>query len=295
MIIAIPTNNTGHNAEVPSRAQNAAYARYVSNAGFTPVLVPMEASAEIIADMADGLLLAGGIDVDPMYYGYSNQSSNNVDPMKDQAERELLHAFKARGKKVFGICRGMQLIFREYIHAIEDTEDEMYFDYMEHISNHGQGALSVRRSIPTHYVRADMPRLFNAHIDPAIQQLPVNSMHHQVCIFNHGLMHVDAFDLGKKGVKPASGFTPEEPMVTKVGDLRVLAWSLRAVSKPKDKKKYDDYWSIIEAFRIDNWGGENSLLAVQWHPEELNTVELIANFFNGAADDNIPVQIAGAR
>lgn len=296
MIIAIPTNNTGHNAEVPSRTQNAAYSRYVSNAGLTPVLVPMEADAEIIADMADGLLLAGGIDIDPMYYGYANHASHGVDPAKDDAERKLLHAFKARGKKVFGICRGMQLIFREYLHAVEGQDDGLYFDYLENIGGHGQtGSLSVRRSIPSHYVRTDMPNLFNANIEPAIQNLPVNSMHHQACVFNHGLLHVDTYNLDQKGVKPPENFVASEPMVTKVGPMRVLSWSLRSVQAPKTANKYGDYWSIIEAFRIDNWDGNNNLMGVQWHPEELNTVELLANFFVDQEDADLPLEIGKAK
>lgn len=59
----------------------------------------------------DGLILQGGADIDPSLYG--EQSSPAVGPTdraRDRFELELLHAFAACGKPVFGICRGMQLI-----------------------------------------------------------------------------------------------------------------------------------------------------------------------------------------
>ena len=75
MIIAIPTNNSGK--EIEQRNQNAAYIKWVTNAGYTPILVPMEANINDIVKISDGLLLAGGIDIDPIYYGYDNSSSFN--------------------------------------------------------------------------------------------------------------------------------------------------------------------------------------------------------------------------
>jgi putative glutamine amidotransferase len=62
-------------------------------------------------DALDGLILQGGADVDPKAYGET--ASNTVGPVdvtRDRFELELLRAFVAAGKPVFGICRGMQLI-----------------------------------------------------------------------------------------------------------------------------------------------------------------------------------------
>jgi putative glutamine amidotransferase len=59
----------------------------------------------------DGLILQGGADVDPKTYGET--ASNTVGPidvMRDRFELDLLRAFVAAGKPVFGVCRGMQLI-----------------------------------------------------------------------------------------------------------------------------------------------------------------------------------------
>lgn len=62
-------------------------------------------------DALDGLILQGGADVDPRAYGET--ASNTIGPIdvaRDRFELELLRAFVAASKPVFGICRGMQLI-----------------------------------------------------------------------------------------------------------------------------------------------------------------------------------------
>ena len=293
-IIAIPTNNSDEFSEVPKRAQNAAYVKYAQACGFTPILVPMEADPDEIADIADVLLLAGGIDVDPMYYGMPNNGSVYTNPDKDASERNLLHAFRLRGKKTFAICRGMQLVFREYVHMLGDVEEAAFFDYIENIGGHGQTSmLHARRSIPSHYVKADMSALFNSPMKPRYQMLPVNSMHHQACVFNHGELHEKVFPakpVGTKGSRFPKGFNASEPFITKVGNLEVLAWSLRSVEKPKNEKRIEDHWCIIESFRISDWGGD--ILAVQWHPEELKTYELLNNFMNSDSTETAPMVLS---
>lgn len=58
----------------------------------------------------DGLLLAGGDDIDPARFGEENRGSRDIDPARDRAEFALLDAFCAAGKPVMGICRGHQVI-----------------------------------------------------------------------------------------------------------------------------------------------------------------------------------------
>ena len=276
-IIAIPTNNTGFKSETPGRGQNAAYSKYVAAAGFTPILVPMEANLNEIASVADGLLLAGGVDIDPLHYGFSNFASYNVDPRKDAAERGLFHAFRQLNKPVFGICRGFQLIFREYI-AVAEMEAN-YLEYMEHAGKHAQGDLNVRRSIPTHMVRVNTEGLYGEAVEGnPLKMQPVNSMHHQVAIYNHGMVHKEA------GID-MKNLDRNEPVIHEVGNFELVAWTLRGVQQPVYNKKpdYDNYWCIIEAMRIHNWGG--AIMGVQWHPEELQDGRLLKNFFtppNGA-------------
>lgn len=58
----------------------------------------------------DGLILAGGGDVEPALYGQKNCGSTGLDPARDRAELALLDAFAAAGKPVLGICRGHQVV-----------------------------------------------------------------------------------------------------------------------------------------------------------------------------------------
>ena len=53
----------------------------------------------------DGLLLAGGEDVDPALFGQENQGSRGIDRARDQAELALLDAFCGAGKPVLEIGR----------------------------------------------------------------------------------------------------------------------------------------------------------------------------------------------
>lgn len=58
----------------------------------------------------DGLILAGGGDIDPSLFGQKNCGSRQVDFFRDRAELALLDAFAAAGKPVLGICRGHQVV-----------------------------------------------------------------------------------------------------------------------------------------------------------------------------------------
>jgi putative glutamine amidotransferase len=62
-------------------------------------------------DLLDGLMLQGGADVCPTMYGQQPLRPEwNGDIVRDRYEVELIEAFVAAGKPVFGICRGHQLI-----------------------------------------------------------------------------------------------------------------------------------------------------------------------------------------
>ena len=63
------------------------------------------------AQYLDGLVLQGGTDVSPQFYGEEPLHPDWAgDRMRDAYEMELLHEFMEWGKPVLGICRGMQLI-----------------------------------------------------------------------------------------------------------------------------------------------------------------------------------------
>ena len=60
--------------------------------------------------LLDGLLLAGGDDMDPALFGQANRGSRGIDRARDEAELALLDAFFGAGKPVLAICRGHQVV-----------------------------------------------------------------------------------------------------------------------------------------------------------------------------------------
>ena len=61
-------------------------------------------------DECAGLLLPGGIDIDPMRYGQRAEPATEYDTGLDALQLEVLYRFLKAKKPVFGICRGHQLI-----------------------------------------------------------------------------------------------------------------------------------------------------------------------------------------
>src|SRR5215204_6054329 len=79
-----------------------------------PVTLPPSLSfraAEALFDGLDGLLLSGGPDLDPGYYGEEPiPELGTTIPEWDALEMALLRLALKRGMPIFGICRGMQIL-----------------------------------------------------------------------------------------------------------------------------------------------------------------------------------------
>lgn len=87
-------------------ADPANYIRAVERAGGSPCAAYLPRP-----DLSyDGLILAGGGDVEPSLFGRKNCGSRNIDLCRDKAELALLDSFAAAGKPVLGICRGHQVV-----------------------------------------------------------------------------------------------------------------------------------------------------------------------------------------
>lgn len=68
--------------------------------------------ARVIALLAeaDGLLLTGGGDVDPRFYGGDPDAALLVNRQRDELEIALIDEARTRGIPVLGICRGCQIL-----------------------------------------------------------------------------------------------------------------------------------------------------------------------------------------
>ena len=88
-----------------------AYAESVARAGGVPVWLSRTADPATLAQVLDGVVIAGGQDVDPRLYGSTpGPRSTVLDPERDAFECELVRACLRHSRPVLGICRGIQLV-----------------------------------------------------------------------------------------------------------------------------------------------------------------------------------------
>ncbi|MBV9534391.1 MAG: gamma-glutamyl-gamma-aminobutyrate hydrolase family protein [Solirubrobacterales bacterium] len=91
------------------------YVAAVQKAGGLALMVPpdprLEQNPRELLDLGDGLMLAGGRDIDPTAYGHEpHPETSDPIPERDRAEIALVRGAAARDMPVLGICRGMQLL-----------------------------------------------------------------------------------------------------------------------------------------------------------------------------------------
>ncbi len=61
-------------------------------------------------ERCDALLLPGGGDVHPRFFGQDIDGARDIDEARDEYELALFRRFFDAGKPILGICRGLQLI-----------------------------------------------------------------------------------------------------------------------------------------------------------------------------------------
>lgn len=91
------------------------YVAAVQRAGGAAVLLPVDAGwiedPDGVLERLDGLVLAGGADVDPASYGAEpHAETRGMLAERDACEIALYEAALKRGLPVLGICRGLQII-----------------------------------------------------------------------------------------------------------------------------------------------------------------------------------------
>ncbi|MEV5932736.1 gamma-glutamyl-gamma-aminobutyrate hydrolase family protein [Streptomyces sp. NPDC052079] len=91
----------------------AGYPRLVQRAGGLAAMLPPDAPERAAATVArlDGLVIAGGSDVEPVHYGAEPDPRTGPPARaRDAWELALIEAALDRGVPLLGICRGMQLL-----------------------------------------------------------------------------------------------------------------------------------------------------------------------------------------
>jgi len=105
-----PQDKQGRGASVVSQS----YLRALEMAGGAPMPIPITSQEDTLRALygrIDGLLLAGGVDIDPSHYGESpHPALGEVDERRDWVELALTRWALADGLPVLGICRGIQTL-----------------------------------------------------------------------------------------------------------------------------------------------------------------------------------------
>ncbi|MDR6867370.1 putative glutamine amidotransferase [Microbacterium resistens] len=182
--------------DVPADLLPSDYAQAVEQAGGVPVLLPpvaSDAAAAAVLDRLDGLLIAGGADINPSRYG--QQPDPHVVTWyddRDAWELWLLGEADRLRLPVLGICRGMQMMAVSAGGAlVQHLPDVVGHD------EHAGGASSYRGTA----VRVEGGRL-GALVPP---ETTVPSHHHQAVAEHPGFRAVAHDDDGVLQAMEADG------------------------------------------------------------------------------------------
>jgi putative glutamine amidotransferase len=92
------------------------YVKAIHRAGAIAIMMPPDpavaAEPDLVLDLLDGVLLAGGADIDPDSYGETSRHARTVGtvPARDAFEIAIARRALDRDLPLLGICRGMQLL-----------------------------------------------------------------------------------------------------------------------------------------------------------------------------------------
>ena len=215
--------------DVPSNIVPISYSRAVQDAGAIALLLPPDDEVaqrpDELLDLIDGLLLAGGCDVDPASYGARpHAETSGTWPERDRFELALTHRAIERELPMLGICRGMQLLNV----ACGGTLDQHVPDQVGHQEHrHSPGQFS------DHEVRLEEDSLAARAV--GADTTAVKSHHHQ-----------GIGELGEGLV--ATGWSSEDGIVEAI-ELEGRPYALGVLWHPEQDERSRVVGSLVEAAR----------------------------------------------
>ncbi len=173
LLIAVTAPVRDSDIGMPRVVLEAGYLKAVQVAqGLPLVFSPLddEDTRDRMFELASGLLLTGGEDVDPARYGQAPDGARTVSPERDAMELVLLERALERRMPVLAICRGIQILnvalggtlFQDlFTQRGQDIDHDRYREFDGHI----------------HSIRSDSPHLLAEVFE--VEEFVQNSAHHQ--------------------------------------------------------------------------------------------------------------------
>lgn len=175
-LIGITTSRRPNQEGIPLLGAPEAYARALVEAGAAPLLIPLElpaAAFDEILSRLDGVLLSGGGDIHPQFFGLETDLDlRSVDPDRDRMELHLVETLVQTGLPFLGICRGIQTLNVALGGTLYLDIHTQLPDAIEHDFYH-----KGPRDYLAHPVRVEANSLLGKITAQA--ELQVNSLHHQ--------------------------------------------------------------------------------------------------------------------
>jgi putative glutamine amidotransferase len=113
-VIGVTTSVNVHDYEIPSQSVvmlPSNYPESIRRSGGVPVLIAEGDDVDTILSRLDGLIIAGGRDIDPTLYGQeAHERTTNLRPQQDEWELALMRGAIERDLPLLCVCRGHQLL-----------------------------------------------------------------------------------------------------------------------------------------------------------------------------------------
>lgn len=169
-LIGVSCSHPGNNSSTRLTYSNA-----VIKAGGTPVLIPITTDSLVLRDVlnrVDGLLLIGGEDIHPSYFGEAPiPELGKVDPIRDIYDIALIRMAGDMNIPMFGVCRGEQLINVAFGGTLyQDIPSQYHKTPLQHKQKEAGTEL-------THLVKFDEGSIMADIIGQ--NELMTNTFHHQ--------------------------------------------------------------------------------------------------------------------